>query len=149
MRQIDPAVAGAAENLSPARVAQTARAGRSAQYAQQQGDLDELSRAASIVMKDLPQSGTAPRSAMQSLFNIPAALSAGAGGVLGSTLGPAGTIAGAAAPFAAARAVVSRPGQAYLGNQAQQIISQPGGIERNMREREDYEKKRKDPLRPR
>lgn len=157
MKQIEPAVAGAGENLSPARVAQTARSGRNAQYAQQQGDLDELSRAASIVLKDLPQSGTAPRTAMQSLFNIPALLSAGGGGLLGSTLGPVGTAAGIAAPFAAARAVVSRPGQAYLGNQAlsqrvrdviaqtlaQQAISQPSGIERNKREREEYEKRRK------
>ena len=162
MKQLEGAVAGAGENLSPARVAQSARAGRSGQYAQQQGDLDELSRAASIVMKELPQSGTAPRTAMQSLFNIPALLSAGGGGLLGSTLGPVGTMLGAAAPFAAARAVVSGPGQRYLGNQAlpqrardiiaqelaQQALSQPGGIERNLREREDYEKKRKNPLRP-
>jgi len=162
MKQLEPAVASAGENLSPARVAQTVRSGRNAQYGQQQGDLDELARAGSIVLKDLPQSGTAPRTAMQSLFNVPAALSAGAGGVLGSTLGPAGAVIGAAAPFAAARAVVSGPGQRYLGNRAlpqntrdiiaqelaQQALTQPGGIERNRREREEYEKKRKDPLRP-
>ena len=158
MRQTEPAVASAGENLSPARVAQTARTGRAGQYAQQQGDFDELSRAASIVMKDLPQSGTGPRTQMQTLLSLPTLLSAGGGGVLGGLIGNVpGAIAGAALPSLAARAVVSRPGQAYLGNQAlpqrkrdvlaqtlaQQAISQPSGIERNRREREEYERKRK------
>ena len=161
MKQIEPAVAGASEHLSPARVAQTARTGRGAQYSAQRGDLDELAKAASTVMKELPQSGTAPRTAWQSMFNLPTILSAGGGGVLGSALGPAGAIIGAAMPFGAARAVLSGPGQRYLGNRAlpqrgrdvvaqtlaQQAISQPSGIARNEEEREEYEKKRKDPLR--
>jgi hypothetical protein len=156
MKQLDPAVASATENLSPARVAQTARAGRNAQYAQQQGDLDELARAGHFVLKDLPQSGTGPRTAMQTLFNIPNALAVGGGGA-GLMFGPWGALAGAALPFAASRAVVSGPGQRYLGNQllpqharetvaqalAQQAISQSGGIERNAAEREEYERRRK------
>ena len=163
MKQIEDAVAASTTgHLSPTRVAQSARAGRGGQYAAQSGDLDELSQAAATVMKSLPQSGTGPRTQMQTLFNLPNML-AGGGGVLGSVMGgPLGALAGAALPLTAARAVVSRPGQAYLGNQAlpqntrdiiaqtlaQQAISQPGVIERNKREREEYERKRKNPLRP-
>jgi hypothetical protein len=116
MKQLEPAVASSIENLSPARVAQTTRAGRNAQYSAQSGDLDELARAGGLVLKDLPQTGTTARAGWQQLFNLPNALSAG-GGYLGSHFGPLGTAAGVAAPFAVARAVVSKPGQAYLGNQ--------------------------------
>jgi hypothetical protein len=119
MKQLEPAVAGAGENLSPARVAQTTRAGRNAQYAGGQGDLDELARAGSIVLKDLPQSGTGPRTGWQTLFNMP--ILVGGGAAAGSTMGPMGAAVGTAAalaPFAASRALLSRPVQAYLGNQA-------------------------------
>jgi hypothetical protein len=161
MKQLEPAIAAAGENLSPMRVAQTARVGRPGQYAARAGGLDELANAASLVLKPLPQSGTAPRTLMQKLLNVPNAVSAG-GGMLGTVLG--GPLAGAAlaaAPFAAARGVVSRPGQAYLGNQwlpqnprdiitqtmMQQAVSQPGGIARNQAAQTAYEKKRQDDLR--
>ena len=123
--------------------------------------MDELARAASLVIKPMPNSGTASRLGMQKLFNIPTWLAAGGGAAAGSPLGPVGAIAGAAAPFVASRLALSRPGQAYLGNQllpqntrdivaqtlAQQAIAQPGGIERNKAARADYERKRRDDLR--
>ena len=62
MKQVgDPATAAAGENLSPLKVAQTARSGRAGQYAAQKGDFDELAKAAATVMKPLPNSGTAAR----------------------------------------------------------------------------------------
>jgi hypothetical protein len=161
MKQMEGAVAGAGENLSPVRVAQASRSGRDAQFAAQTDDLDKLSKAASMVLKPPPNSGTAARLGWQQLFGLPGVL-AGGGGLLGSAFGPAGTVIGAAAPFAAARAALSRPGQAYLGNQAlpqnmrdviaqtiaQQAISQPSGITRNEAERDYYKKHRPDPLNP-
>jgi hypothetical protein len=162
MKQLEPAVARAGENLSPQAVAQTVRARRPGQYAAQQGDLDELSKAGAMLMKPMPQSGTAARLGMQKLFNIPAWLAAGGGAGAGGLVGgPIGAAAGAAAPFVASRLALSRPGQAYLGNQAmpqnardavaqallQQAISQPGGIARNQAARTDYEQKRRDDLR--
>jgi hypothetical protein len=161
MKQITPAIARAGENLSPQAVAQTARTGRAAQFAAQAGDLDPLSKAASLVMKPLPNSGTAARSGWQHLFNIPMLAAAGGGAAAGSPLGPLGIAAGAAAPFAASRLALTRPGQAYLGNQlmpqnmrdiitqtlAQQAISQPSQIARNQAAQAAYEQKRKDDLR--
>lgn len=159
MKQLENAVAKDAENLSPLAVAQSARSGRGAQYATQANDLDTFARAGAQVLKPLPQSGTAPRTFMQNVFNLPNVLAAG-GGAAGSAFGPVGTAIGAAAPFALARGALSRPGQAYLGNQAlpqrtrdviaqtlaQQAISQENVAERNRAEREDYERRRRDPL---
>ena len=139
MKRVQGAVATAGEHLSPAGVAQSVRSGRAGQYARSSDDLDELARAGATVLKELPQSGTGPRTAMQNLFNLPTLLSSGGGGALGSTFGPLGALAGAAAPSLAMRAVVSGPGQAYFSNQlapqhmrdimaqtlAQQAITQP------------------------
>jgi hypothetical protein len=153
MKQIQPAVDTATETLSPAKLAQTVRARRGAQYSAQQGDLDELARSAAIVMKPLPQSGTAPRLAAQS----------GGGGVIGTGLGalvggPVGAAIGAGVgaigPLVAPYLATSRLGQAYLGNRAlpqsmrdviaqtlaQQAISQPSGVERNQTNRDAYRK---------
>lgn len=159
MKQLDPAVAAAGENLSPQRVAQTVRSGRAANYAAQRGDLDELAKAAGMVIKPMPNSGTAARLGWQNLFGVVG--SALTGGVVGGIPGALGGLAVGAVPMAVSRAVVSRPGQAYLGNQVlpqnardivtqammQQGISQPSGIARNEAERADYERKRKDDLR--
>ena len=120
MKQVgDPATAAAGENLSPLKVAQTARSGRAGQYAAQKGDFDELAKAAATVMKPLPNSGTASRLGMQQLFNmIPNALAGSAGGAAaGSVFGPVGAVAGAAAPFVVPKLITSKLGQAYLGNQ--------------------------------
>jgi hypothetical protein len=162
MKQIEGAVASAGENLSPARVAQSVRAGRQGQAAQGAGDMDELARAASLVIKPPPNSGTAARLGMQKLFNIPALLSGGGGAGIGAALGgPLGAAAGAVAPFVVNRLALSRPGQAYLGNQAlpqnardvlaqalaQQAAAQPSVMARSEAETSDYERKRREKLR--
>jgi hypothetical protein len=150
MKQTQSAVDKAGEHLSPQALVTAIRARRPAgQYAARGGDLDELANAASVVMKPLPNSGTAARLAKQS----------GGGGAIGATIGtivggPVGTAIGAGigagVPLIAPGLATSRLGQAYLGNRAlpqnardilaqallQQGISQPSGIERNEKERE-------------
>lgn len=75
------------------------------------GDFAELARAGNQLLKSLPQSGTAPRAAARA---IPAVI----GGSVGLGVGALpGMIAGAVAPALAGRMIMSRPGQAYLGNQ--------------------------------
>lgn len=156
MKQIAPAVAAAGENLSPAKVAQSVRAGRAEQYARGAGDLDELTRAASTVIKPLPSSGTAQRTGWQQLFGLPGMLTAASSAGAGSALGPLGAVGGAMLPHLVGRAVMSDLGQRYLANQvaptttrgllaqaiAQQAASQPSGIERNAAEQEAYRQKR-------
>jgi hypothetical protein len=92
-------------------------------YARGRGDFADLARAGEAVLRPLPQSGTAPRQNMQHMLSM---LGSILGGAAGSAGGPAGTAAGAitglAAPAAAGRAMMSRPVQAYLGNQ----LLQPG-----------------------
>jgi hypothetical protein len=160
MKQLEPAVAAAGENLSPAKVAQAVRSGRVSQAARGAGDLDELAKAASTVIKPLPQSGTSVRTGYQQLFGLPGMLSAG-GGAMGSMFGPVGALAGFAAPHLVSRAVLSGPGQRYLANQAvpqttrnlmaqtiaQQAAAQPSTAERSDAEREAYARKREQNLR--
>jgi hypothetical protein len=168
MKQTEDAVAAgqATGHLSPDKVAQGLKSRRGAQYSSQQGDLDELTQAATRVLKPIPNSGTAARLGAQKLFDIPKWAFAGgagatAGGVAGLPFGPlgamAGAAAGAAAPMVASRFIVSRPGQAWLGNQAmpqnardilaqtmmQQAASQPSGIARQQAADSAYENKRK------
>jgi len=164
MRQTEGAVAKAGENISPLALAQGARSGRVGQYAARSGDLDELSHAGSLVLKPVPQSGTAPRLGWQQMFNIPSLIAGGVGGGIGTAIGGPllGGAAAAATPFVASRLALSRPGQAYLGNQllpqnmrdivtqalTQQAITQPSIVRRNQAERDYYEKHRPNPLEP-
>ena len=87
-------------------------------YVRGEGDFAELSRAGEAVMKALPDSGTAGRTTARNMMTgVPAAI----GAALGSPGGPAGTIAGAltgaVVPYAAGRALLSKPVQAYIVNQ--------------------------------
>lgn len=85
-------------------------------YARGHGDFADLVRSGEAVMKPLPQSGTAPRAYMLSL---PASLGTlGAGLVTGNPMLAGAGAFGALAPPIAGRALMSRPAQAYLGNQA-------------------------------
>jgi hypothetical protein len=91
-------------------------------YTKGQGDFGEFARAAEAVIKPLPNSGTAPREAANSVMTL---LGLGAGAALGAPLGlggaSAGAMAGALAPIAgkalAARTVMHPAAQAVLGNQ--------------------------------
>lgn len=123
MLVLEKAATGAGENaaqgiISPSQLRNaTVQQGRRA-YARGKGDFADLARAGEGVMKPLPQSGTAPRTAARNIgTSIPAIMGAGAGsagGLPGMLLGGA---AGAAAPFVIGRALLSGAGRAYLGNQ--------------------------------
>lgn len=118
---IQKAATGAGEKaaeglISPSQLRNaTVGEGRRA-YARGQGDFAELARAGEAIMKPLPQSGTAPRVYSQ---NIIAAL-LGGGGIGGAAAGFPGAAIGAGAalsPAVLGRMLMSKAGQAYLGNQ--------------------------------
>jgi hypothetical protein len=106
MKQLEPLVAKGGEFMTPAGMAQAARSGRAAQAAAGTGDLDELTKAMNLIIKPLPSSGTAERTAWLRPTNF---------------INPLNYIA---------RAVVSRLGQAYLGNRI------PGQAAANMSTRD-------------
>jgi hypothetical protein len=83
--------------VTPANLRNTVSAENRGAYARGEGDFSELARAGAGVMGQMPQSGTAPRSALYNMGNY---LTAGA------------------LPALAGRALMSGPVQAYLGNQA-------------------------------
>lgn len=102
--------------LTPETFANAVKGQNLRQYARGQGDFAELAQAARSTMQALPNSGTAQRAQAQSLL-------AAAGAGMGLTAaGPAGAAAGMMAPYAlqvgAGRALMSRPVQAWLANQA-------------------------------
>jgi len=121
---IEKAATGAGENaaaglISPSALRNaTVQQGRRA-YARGQGDFAELARAGEGVMKPLPNSGTAGRTAARAMgASVPSAIGAALGGSAGGLPGGIiGAAAGAAVPFAMGRALLSGPGRAYLGNQ--------------------------------
>lgn len=80
-------------------------------------DFGNLSRAGEIGLSKMPQSGTAPRAYVRGALSVAGAL--GGGLLTGEPMmGPAiGAGLATAAPFAAGRVLMSRPVQAYLGNQ--------------------------------
>lgn len=112
---IEKAASGAGANavegvISPAALRTAAKTRNLRDYTRGRDDLSELARAGVSVMSPLPQSGTAPRAMAQNMLN----LGLGAGGA--AVFGWPG-IALAAAPQVTSRALMSRPVQAYLGNQ--------------------------------
>lgn len=121
---VEKAATGAGANtaeglISPSQLRNAVVAQNRRSYARGRGDFADLARSGEALLKPLPQSGTAPRQNMQHLFSVIGSL---VGGTAGSAAGPGGTAAGIAAglmaPIAAGRALMSRPVQAYLGNQA-------------------------------
>jgi hypothetical protein len=115
---IEKAANGAGEPgvITPAALATQTKAQNLRSYARGQGDFAELARAGKEVMTPLPNSGTAQRANAQGILS---AAGAGMGAVAG---GPAGAVTGAMAPIIGqvigSRALMSRPVQAWLGNQA-------------------------------
>lgn len=78
------------------------------QYTEGKGDFTKLARAGSAILRPLPNSGTAQRSAVASGL---AAVGSIAGG------GPIGALSGVAVPAVIGRALMSKPVQTYLKNQ--------------------------------
>lgn len=106
--------------ISPARLASAAKVTQGARnFERGRGELAGLARAGEAVMKQMPQSGTAPRlMAMQ----VGQTVAGGAAGAMAGGGDPTTTGIGAVLPWlvrgAAGRAVMSRPVQRYLANQA-------------------------------
>lgn len=103
--------------ITPANLrSATQRQGKRA-YVRGRGEFAELARAGTAMMSPLPQSGTAPRTAVR---NLGSALPAVAGAMFGSPAGIPGMIAGAAVgravPYAAGRFLMSPLGRRYLTN---------------------------------
>lgn len=133
---IEKAATSAGENaangmISPAAL-RAALVGQSRRaYARGLSDFAELARSGVATMTPLPQSGTAPRAAVNAVKAAAPFVGATLAG--GGTLGPgavAGAVAGAALPNLAGRAILSKPGRAYLGNQLVRDIpsTDPRGI---------------------
>lgn len=101
--------------ISPARLRMAASGGNRGGYARGEGDYAELAKAGQAIMTQLPNSGTAARLSARNLTG--ALMTSGLGGALA---GIPGALVGAAIPSAIGRALLSRPGRAYLGNQVAQ-----------------------------
>ncbi|CAN1724444.1 conserved protein of unknown function [Hyphomicrobium sp. 1Nfss2.1] len=117
---IEKAMGGAGELtaqglLSPSQLRTAAKNQNKRAYSRGTDELANLGRAGEAIMKELPQSGTGPRTAAQSVMS---GIGAAAGGAVGNV---PGAVAGAFAPIALqgafARALMSRPIQNYLSNQ--------------------------------
>lgn len=136
---IEKAATGAGENaalgiISPSQLRNaTVQQGRRA-YARGQGDLAQLARAGEALMKPLPNSGTAARTAAR---NFTATVPTMLGGGIGYTAGLPGMLAGAAVgsavPFAVGRAILSGPGKRILTNQLTQGLPAVSPLEATIR----------------
>jgi hypothetical protein len=88
-------------------------------YARGKGDFADLSRAGEATMKPLPQSGTAPRTAVRNIgTSLPALLLGGAGATVSPEMAIMGMLAGSGVPYAMGRGLLSKPVRSYLSNQA-------------------------------
>lgn len=113
--------------ISPAQLRSAAINQNRRAFARGQNDFTELANAAVQTMTPLPQSGTAPRAAIQGIKAALPFLGAAVGG--SGTLGAgavAGAAAGALAPAMLGRAILSGPGRKIVGNQW--AASQNAGI---------------------
>lgn len=101
--------ASAEGQVVPANLRNTIAANNRDAYSRGQGPFHDLARAGSAVMAPLPNSGTGQRTAIHGLAS--GALASGGA----AAFGPAG-LAAAATPAVLGRLLMSRPAQAYLGN---------------------------------
>lgn len=111
---IADAVSGAGEGaaaglISPSALGNAVKKQGKRAYVRGQGDLGPLARAGEMVMKPLPQSGTAPRNLAMGFLG-------------GAAYTDPSMITGLIAPMISGRALMSGPVQRYLANQ-----SLPGG----------------------
>lgn len=119
---IERAATGAGANaaaglLSPAQLRNAAINQNRRAFARGTNDFTDLANAAVRTMTPLPQSGTAPRLAARAITNLPGMIGAVAGTPGGLPGMIAGGLAGAAVPALTGRALLSRPGMAFLSNQ--------------------------------
>lgn len=102
--------------LTPGKLEHAAAAGPNRSwYARGLSDFSDLGKAGQVGMSKMPESGTAVRGAIRGATALAGGLLAG-GGAIGPEAA-AGAAAGIAAPPLMGRALMSRPVQAYLGNQ--------------------------------
>lgn len=135
MLVLEQSLAGAGENaamglISPAKLRQaTVNKQGKRSYVRGDGDFAELSRAGEALLKDMPDSGTASRSAARAIPNLMAgAIGGGTGYAYG---GPdaaiGGALTGVVAPHLAlyglSRGLMSQPFQRYLMNDAANRLS--------------------------
>jgi hypothetical protein len=106
-------------NVEPGAV-QSAVTKRNAKgFVRGRSDLGNLAQALEAIGMKLPQSGTQPRTMAQNILNLGNLGASGTGAAAGGMMaGVPGAIAGAAIPAITSNLVMSRPVQAYLGNQA-------------------------------
>lgn len=105
---------GAAQGLiSPSALKNAVKKQNARSYARGRGDLAGLARSGEAVLKELPQSGTAPRAMAMGLLT----------GLGGGTAGPVGALGAIAAPAIAARTLTNPVVQRYLSNQAGAVIN--------------------------
>jgi hypothetical protein len=130
MIALENASVGAGENaalglISPAQLRSATVRQNKRDYVRGKGDLADLARAGEGIMRPMPQSGTAPRTAMRNMgAAMPTILGGLAGGAVGNIPGAAaGAVLGTLAPSAVGAALMSRPGRAYLSNQAIKPLS--------------------------
>lgn len=116
--------------ITPANLRNVVAARNRGQYARGQGDFADLARSGVGVMSPLPNSGTGQRTAIQGILT---ALGGGVGSLAGAPGAFLGALAAGAAPAVAGRALMSRPVQAYLGNQLLRDLELPGGREAVLR----------------
>jgi hypothetical protein len=132
---IERAATGAGEDaamgtISPAKLRQAAVGQNRRAYVRGTDDFSDLAHAGQAVMTPLPQSGTAPRMAAHGIANSTSAVvGAILGGHLGATEAGLGAVAGGLAPRGLGYLAMSRPGQAFLGNQ---MVRGPTGAGQNM-----------------
>jgi hypothetical protein len=124
MLVIEKAATAGGENaalglISPAQLRQATVAQNRRAYARGTGDFSDLAHSGAATMTPLPQSGTAPRTAVRNIGTaLPTLVGSGLGGGVAGVPGAiAGAAAGAAVPYAAGKAIMSPVGQKYLGNQ--------------------------------
>lgn len=114
--------------ISPARLRMAASSGKAGRFATGASDFTDLVKAGQAVLTPLPNSGTASRLAIRNLGAFaPTVLGAGYGYGKGGDL--QSTLEGAAAGYGLQKGsgwlLMSRPMQAYLGNQVAAGMSNP------------------------
>lgn len=105
--------------ISPARLRMAASGANREGFALGNSDFSQLAKAGQTIMTPLPDSGTASRLATRALINVPAGIGAIAGGASGDIMtGLLGAAIGGSVPKVAGKALMSKPVQNYLANQA-------------------------------